>query len=850
MFNPKIYENSRTDGIGVLEIVGGDAKAPAQFVPLQRSELSGTIAGPLADLRLRQVFGYRRAECDRVLEAVYRFPLPGDAAVTGVIVRFGDVEIVAELKARTAAEKEYVEAKKANRQAALATRESPDVFTLQISGLQPDQAVVVETAFIQLARAEGAGWAARIPLTTPPRYVRADEVNSRHAQGQPLALLRDPGHRFALDVTVHGVEKVTSPTHTLAVTADADQMRVRLQAGEVIPDRDFVLTWTPIQAATQPVLKVFCHADPSADQLYFLAQVAPPSGSPDGTGVPREVILLVDHSGSMTGPKWAAADWAVERFLSDLSERDSFALGLFHNTTQWLAERTQPATADAVTQAVQWLKQHTDSGGTELGVALEQALALPRTSGELARHLLIITDAAVSDAGRILRLADQEATQTERRRISVLCIDAAPNAFLAQALAERGGGMARFLTSEPAQEDITTALDEVLADWAEPVLAGLRLRINRPLVETSGRAPLAVAKAENSLIDLGDLPTGRALWVVGRTGRGTYAELTFRLQTANGVGIAATAVAPTEVSTLPALKALFGARRITGLEYLINAGYSGQALVDQLTRLGYDPTIALAGQTTQSDKVYAENVQADATAALRALLIQEALNYQLASSETSFVAVRKEAGQQVTGRVIVANALPAGWSGDFATHSGPRTASRALAPQSLPMPASLPSVAANFLGAMTSKIAASGITGQTRSSVPASPANPSAGQAVVFTGAPHFSGTEALLFDSSTAASQKEQKLPLELTLTGIQGRMLQPTDQPRVTDRHLSIFLFIGDLAAPRAKIRLVDLLRHVERPLNLFCPAGQVMRIVLQDPNGAVAKNPPEFEIVLQWA
>ena len=112
MFNPKIYENSRTDGIGVLEIVGGDAKAPAQFVPLQRSELSGAIEGPLADLRLRQVFGYRRAECDRVLEAVYRFPLPGDAAVTGVIVRFGDVEIVAELKERTAAEKEYVEAKK------------------------------------------------------------------------------------------------------------------------------------------------------------------------------------------------------------------------------------------------------------------------------------------------------------------------------------------------------------------------------------------------------------------------------------------------------------------------------------------------------------------------------------------------------------------------------------------------------------------------------------------------------------------------------------------------------------------------------------------------------------------
>ncbi|CAN5740935.1 hypothetical protein BH10CHL1_BH10CHL1_27360 [soil metagenome] len=859
MFNPQVYENSRTDGIGVLEVVSDDIKTPPQFVPLQRSELTGAIVGPLGNFRLRQVFGYRRDVCDRVLEAVYRFPLPGDAAVTGVVVRFGDVEIVAELKARAAAEKAYTEAKKNKRQAALATRESPDVFTLQIAGLQPDQEVVVETAFIQLARAEGAGWTARIPLTTPPRYVRSDEVNSRHAQGQPLALLRDPGHRFALDITLQGVEQVTSPTHALTVTPDADvnrdaeQLRARLQAGAVIPDRDLVLTWTPMQATTQPVLKVFCHADQPTDRLYFLAQVAPPSLLQAGTGTPREVILLVDHSGSMTGPKWAAADWAVERFLSDLSERDTFALGLFHNTTQWLAEEVQSATPDAVVQAVQWLKQHTDSGGTELGVALEQALALPRPSGELARHVLIITDAAVSDAARILRLADQEAAQTERRLISVLCIDAAPNAFLAQALAERGGGMARFLTSEPDQEDITTALDEVLADWAEPVLAGLRLRINRALVETNGRAQLAESestKAEptNSLIDLGDLPSGRALWVVGRTAHAANPELAFRLQTANGAGIAAVAVELAKAPALPALKALFGARRVNGLEYLINAGYSGEALADQLTRLGYDPEIVLAGQLPKPDKVYAENARADATAVLRALLVQEALDYHLASSETSFVAVRKEAGKPVTGTVVVANALPAGWSSDFATHSGPMTAARSLAPQSMPMPASLPNVASNFLGSVRAKIAASGIVGQTRSSISPSSMSVSAGQAVVFTGAPQFSGTEASLFDSSNA-TQNEQTIPNEITLTGIRGRLLHHTDPSRMLDRNLLILIFVGDLAAPRAKIRLADLLRHAERPLNLFRPASQIVRIVLQDPNGSLAKNLPELELVLQW-
>src|SRR5262249_27642374 len=128
-------------------------------------------------------YGYTAEQCGQTLEAVYRFPLPGDAAVTGVTVRFGDVEIRAALKERERAEADYDEAKRQGRQAALATRESPDVFTLRVAGLQPDQEVVVETRYVQLARTEGDRWTLRIPLTTSPRYVREDEAGSRHAQG-------------------------------------------------------------------------------------------------------------------------------------------------------------------------------------------------------------------------------------------------------------------------------------------------------------------------------------------------------------------------------------------------------------------------------------------------------------------------------------------------------------------------------------------------------------------------------------------------------------------------------------------------------------------------------------------
>src|SRR5262245_18309250 len=120
MFQPHVCENSRPDGVGVLEVVN----AARRFVPLKRTELKGEVLGPLAGLRLVQTYGFTPEQGDKVVEALYRFPLPGDAAVTTVRVRFGAVEIRTHLKERDEAEADYKKAKQEGRQAALLTRES------------------------------------------------------------------------------------------------------------------------------------------------------------------------------------------------------------------------------------------------------------------------------------------------------------------------------------------------------------------------------------------------------------------------------------------------------------------------------------------------------------------------------------------------------------------------------------------------------------------------------------------------------------------------------------------------------------------------------------------------------
>jgi Ca-activated chloride channel family protein len=852
MFNRTAYENSRPGGIGVLEVANGAQPGedqPRLFVPLQRTELRGEITGPLAALRLTQIYGYSREQMDKVLEAVYRFPLPGDAAVMGVTVTFGEVEIKAGLKERQEAEEEYEKAKEEGRQAALATRESPDVFTLQVAGIRPDEDVRVETSYVQLARAKGEGWSLRIPLTTAPRYVRSDEVTSSQAHGQPLLLLRDPGHRFSMDVTILGAGSVTSETHELELSDTNEATVVRLRDGEVIPDRDCVLSWLPRQEERRPALQVLLHEDEPSGLVYFLALVAPPASQVESSGVPREVTLLVDHSGSMSGPKWEAADWAVEQFLLDLDQKDDLALCLFHSSTRWFSDQPRRAAPKTVEAAVEFLLAHKDSGGTELGVALEQALHLRRSSDERARHVVIVTDAQVTDAARILRLANEEAEREQRRRISVLCIDAAPNSFLASELAQRGGGLARFLTSSPDELDITTALDEVLKDWAQPVLADLRLGVEGPGLQSGSREVARGRDGEWSFIDLGDLPRGRALWVVARVPRGNSGGLSFRLATAAGAEVASQTVPlGQETSKRPALKALFGARRVLGLEYLINSGYAIDELKEQLERLQYD-TDEVLGEVVGPSKVYAENVREEAQKALRSLLVREALEYGLLSAETAFVAVRTDAGQPVEGTVPVASALPAGWSDSFLTSMGVMRKGlgagamyRAAAPIAPDLPAFLRADAFKSSAAIGAgqRLAAMGPVMAESSKAPE--------PVVLYLGVPRFEEGTAVLFDSSRKEDQG--KMPPSATLRQISVRFADEAPDPGALDAGLRLLIFVGDLSAPRATVSLVDMIRRRgRRPLNLAKAKGDVVRIVLSDTEGVWGQGAPQMEVAVAW-
>lgn len=820
MFNTSYVENAPEGAMATLEVLGRDAQTMA-FVPMRRIEISGEVTGPVAGMQVVHVFSYTKQQCSRVIEAAYRFPLPGDAAVTGVSVHFGDVEIQAVLEPRAQAEKDYEDAKKDRRQAALVTREAADVFTLRVAGIKPGQDVRVETAFVQLARTEGSGWSLRIPLTVAVRYTRGDESPAARA-ARPLAQAADPGYRASLDLTVFDVSGIASPTHALSLTRDGTELHARFESGDVLPDCDAVITWQPSGDTQRTTLSAFtAHRE---GRTPFLALVTPPSG--EQKLVPRELTVLVDHSGSMEGAKWEAADWAVKRLIGMLTEKDRFRIGVFHNTVTWWSDTLKAMDDAARKDAVHFLESHKDSGGTELGVALEQALHGQRPSGEFSRQVLIVTDAQVSDEGRLIRLAEEESKHVDRRRISILCVDSSPNAALARQLAEAGGGSDRYVTSNPEGGDITTALDEIVDTWARPIATGLRLEVQADAVYATSRRPNKASADGWQALDLGDLPAGRPLWASGEAATG---EKPLALRLVNGHGeMVATWTEENGTQVHAGVAALVGARRLQQLEALRGARYTPEELKRRVDELGMIPEEA--GKETGT--LYPENQPADKT--LAKLICKESLRCGIASTETAFVAVRTESGKSVERTIIVANATPEGWEdAGLVRMAAPMMMSQVSSPLLLSRDFYETDVCCSDSG-------------------PAYPSR-SASPRLQAVGARQPRASAVTLFDGVPAA-KVERTVLVERTI-GLKGAkglqasrllsLIAEGDAGAFADG-AELLLFVGDLARARARVRLSDLLGGATRPLNITCTDGQVLRLILLIP-GTATQAPSHLKITL---
>ncbi len=476
--------SARADGgFGTLAATGADGRR-FELVALD-TDVRYQVSGLVAEATIRQRFSNHS---EQWIEAQYRLPLPTGAAVHDLELTVGTRRIVGEIREKEAARAAYVEAAAEGRRAALVESSGEQLFRTAVANVAPGETISVDVRWSQEIRYRDARFGFVLPLTFTPRYGEASTTaGSGDARAQAAA--PEVSVQVALDAGFD-VARIDSPSHAIDVDVRGARHEVRLSAGKVRADRDFVLEWTPRlgEAPTAAVLTEHSGADTYALLMLLpRAELANP--------LPRELILVVDTSGSMLGESLEQARAAVDLALASLRPTDRFNVIRFASDTEALFDEAVTATPDDVRMAREWVAALRANGGTEMAGALERALRDAPAAGHV-RQVVFATDGAVEGSGALYALIDR---QLGASRLFPIGIGSAPNAAFIERAATLGRGSATVIrdTGEVGQR-----MRELFDRLDRPALRDLELAW-----------PVA---AEMAPARLPDLYAGEPLLVVAR----------------------------------------------------------------------------------------------------------------------------------------------------------------------------------------------------------------------------------------------------------------------------------------------------------------------------------------------
>lgn len=560
---------------------------------LALESLDVTVAahGLLADTTIVQRF---RNHHDRPIEATYVFPLPARAAVVAFTARLGDRVVTGVLKERGEARAVYDRAIAQGHRAAIVEEERPEVFTCRVGNVGAGETAEVTLALVGPLPHEDGAVTVRVPLVVAPRYVPGTPLEGGTvgtgwgpdtdaapdgSRVTPPVLL--PGFpepiALSLAVTVDPaglpVGALTSSLHAVVRTVGDDGVvRVEVEPGERV-DRDFVLRYDlavpEIEAAAtvspDPVAGDGGGTEPlpTPGSTVTVTVVGPP---PSGGSTPRDVVVLLDRSGSMSGWKLVAARRAAGRLVDALGPEDRFALLAFDHECDAFADGQLVAATDRNRwRATEWVARLDARGGTELldPLRLAAGLLAPDDGARPGvaspeRIVVLVTDGQVANEGQLVA-----AVAGGPARLHAVGIDRAVNAGLLERLARATGGRADLVESE---------------DRLDAVLTGLRRRLSPPLltdltVEGDGIEPGSLASATGL-----DVHEGIPLVAHARRSATATAPVTVRARRRDGTPWAAV-LTPTDGPT--AARSLWGRARLRDLEDRYEAhGGDTQPMVD------------------------------------------------------------------------------------------------------------------------------------------------------------------------------------------------------------------------------------------------------------------------------
>ncbi len=421
---------------GTLNAIGAGNKRLGEC-PLKHTAVKADIAGFISRVTVTQEF---ENNFDGKIEAVYVFPLPNAAAVDRMTMRIGERVIRGRIMRREEAREVYEAAKSNGQVASLLDQERTNIFTQSVANIMPGEKISIEISYVETLKYEDGQYEFRFPMVVGPRYNPSSVSNEEAARIIPAYAATRAGHDISVELNIDAgvpIESIASNSHEIesAMLSPSNQS-VRIKDSDSIPNKDFVLRYDVSGKRIEDA--ILTH---SAGKGGFFTLILQPPDNPRIEDVtPKEIVFVLDTSGSMSGFPIEKAKEAMKLALDGMNPRDTFNLITFAGDTHILFPEPAPATPDNLQKAQDFLASRNGAGGTEMMKAIKAALD-PSDSQDHLRVVCFMTDGYVGNENEIVA----EIQRHPNARVFSFGIGSSINQALLDKMAEEGRGEVEYV---------------------------------------------------------------------------------------------------------------------------------------------------------------------------------------------------------------------------------------------------------------------------------------------------------------------------------------------------------------------------------------------------------------------
>ncbi|TQV73184.1 marine proteobacterial sortase target protein [Aliikangiella marina] len=476
-FNPSSSADELSSG--TLELIHESEVIQA---PLLSTDVNINIVGMMARVIVTQTFENESANW---VEGKYLFPLPEKSAVDTLTMKIGERVIVGEIKEKQQAKKIYERAKISGKKASLVEQQRPNVFSNSVANIAPFEKIEVQIHYQQdLTYSAVNGMSIRFPMTMTPRYTPSNIIEENYqdlSQGfafapsffnvvdLPQVSAEKSTHRVNINVALDSglpLAAIKSNTHKIIHQQQSESLhKIKLSGYNIKTDRDFILNWKPIDGASP---KAAMFTETMNNDSFVSLMIMPPIGQKAIQQLTREVIFVIDTSGSMAGESIKQAKSALLQGIGSLSSGDYFNVIEFNSSFSRLFQSSVAIDSRSQGKANRFVTGLNANGGTEMYAAMNAALTGHHAPTDL-RQVIFLTDGAISNESQLFQLIEDELSDS---RLFTVGIGSAPNEFFMKRAARFGRGSYTFIHSV---EEAEAMLTELFYKISAPVLSNIKL---------------------------------------------------------------------------------------------------------------------------------------------------------------------------------------------------------------------------------------------------------------------------------------------------------------------------------------------------------------------------------------